>query len=65
MPNNPQFLAQLSKIKCKRAYEFRRQMGLRMQLAFLRLLAISGIVALVLPASAVPTTEIERGKYLV
>ena len=31
----------------------------------LRLLAIGGIVAVVLPASAVPAPDIERGRYLV
>ena len=36
-----------------------------MQLALLRLLAISGIFAMVSPASATPATDIERGKYLV
>ena len=65
MPSILQFLAQLSKRKCKRSYEFPLQVGLGMQLAFLRLLAISGVVVLVLPASAVPATEIERGKYLI
>jgi mono/diheme cytochrome c family protein len=65
MPSIPHLITQFSKINRKRAHEFRGQRGLRMQLAFLRLLATSAIVAVVLPATADPATEIERGKYLV
>lgn len=36
-----------------------------MQLEFTRLLAIGGIVALALPATAAPASEVARGRYLV
>ena len=65
MPSIPHLITRLRRRNCERAHQFRGQRGRRVQRALLRSLAISGIVAMVSPATAGPATDIERGRYLV
>jgi mono/diheme cytochrome c family protein len=51
--------------QCERAHDSRIPRSLRVRRAFLRWLAISGIVAVASPATAAPATGFERGRYLV